>query len=76
MHERTVESVTEFSFFVKVWLTYNVVPISAVQQSDPVIYLCICMYIPFLMLSSIMVCPKRLDRVPYAIQQDRIAHPF
>ena len=25
-------------------------------------------HIPFLMLSSIMVCPKRLDRVPWAIQ--------
>ena len=42
---------------------YNV-PISAVQQNDTVIYI----HIPFRILSSIMVYPKILAIVPYAIQ--------
>ena len=33
-------------------------------------------YIPFLILSSLMFYPKRLDIVPCAIQQDLIAYPF
>ena len=28
-----------FKFLIKVWLIYNVMPISAVQQSDPAIYM-------------------------------------
>ena len=34
--------------FIKAWLIYNVVPISAVQQSDPVIHIHIYMHIPFI----------------------------
>ena len=44
----------------------------SVQQSDPVIHTDIL----FLMLSSIMVYPKRLDIVPCAIQQDLTAYLF
>ena len=50
--------------FTKVQLIYNVVPISAVQQSDPVIHI----YILFLILSSVTVYPKRLTIVPCAVQ--------
>ena len=65
-------------FFIKEQLIYNIVPISAVQQGDPVTCVCartcVCVHILFLflILSSIMVCPKRLDIVPCAIQQDLI----
>ena len=44
-------------------------------QYSIVTQLCINIYILFLILSSIMVYPKRLDRVPYAVQQDFIAYP-
>ena len=98
-----------FLFFkVKIWLIYSILSISAVRQSDPVIYIYtythiymsyiythIChiythiyviyihtyiyvihkhthtpvhIYIPFLMLFSIVVSPKRLDIVPCAVQ--------
>ena len=40
---------------------FNVVTISVVQQSDPVIHICV--YIPFLILSSIIIYHKRLDIV-------------
>ena len=33
-------------------------------------------YIPCLVLSSIMLCPKRLDIAPCAVQQDLLAYPF
>ena len=33
-------------------------------------------HIPFLILSSIIFYPKRLDIVPYAVQQDLLAYPF
>ena len=45
---------------------------SAVQQSDPVIHT----YIPFLILSSIMVYPKKLGRALWAGQQYLVAYPF
>ena len=32
-------------------------------------------YIPFLILFSIMFCPKGLDTVPCAVQQGLIAYP-
>ena len=32
-------------FIIKVQFIYNVVAISAVQKSDPVIYICVCVYI-------------------------------
>ena len=40
------------------------------------IYLSIYIYVPFLMLSSIVVCPKRLDIVSYAVQQYLIVYSF
>ena len=49
-----------FSIFVEVWLIYNVVLISAVHQSDSDIYI----YTLFFVFFSIMVYPRRLDRVP------------
>ena len=52
-------------FLIKLQLIYNIVSISAVQQSDPVIHI----YILFLMLFSIMFYHKRLDIVPCAVQQ-------
>ena len=58
-------------------LIYNVLSISAVQQSDPVIYIYIFFsHYLFLTLSSTMAHQKCLDIVPCAIQQDLIAHPF
>ena len=60
-----------YLFFIKVYLIYNVVAISDVQQSDLVIHI-----YTFLMLSSSMFYPKRLDTVPCAVQQDLIAYPF
>ena len=48
---------------IKVELTYHVVPISAIQHSDPVVHV---FTFFFLLLSSIMFYPKRLDRVPCA----------
>ena len=39
-------------------------PVSAVQENDPDTYI----YIPFLLLASVMVNPKRLDIVPCAVQ--------
>ena len=46
-------------------LIYNV-PISAVQQSDPIVYVCMCVCVPFLILSAIMVSPKRMNITPCA----------
>ena len=43
-------------------MIYSVVPISAVQHSDPVI--CICIHILFFIPSSIMFCPEILYIVP------------
>ena len=51
-------------FLIEVELIYNVVPISAVQQSDSVLHI----YILFLIFFSIMVYLRRLDIVPCAIQ--------
>ena len=33
-------------------------------------------YVPFLILSSVMIYHKRLDIVPCAMQQDLVAYPF
>ena len=33
-------------------------------------------HMPFLILSSIMIYPKRLDIFPCAVQKDLIAYPF
>ena len=52
-------------FFFLSEVDYNVVPVSAIQQSDPVIHI----YTPlFLISSAIMFYPKRLDTAPCAIQ--------
>ena len=48
-------------------------PVPVVQQSYTVMCVCTC---TFSFLSSIMFCPKRLDIVPCAVQQDLIADPF
>ena len=83
-----------FYFLIKVQMIYSV-PISAVQQSDPVIHIYnryidtqmdrqtdrqtdrqIDRYLLFLILSSIMFYPKRLDIVSCAIQEDLVAYPF
>ena len=53
-----------FCFLIEVELIYNVVLISAVQQSDSVIHI----YTLFFIFFSIMVYPRRLDRVPCALQ--------
>ena len=45
-------------YFFKLWLIYSVVSISAVQESDSDIHF---IYIPPLILSSIMFYPKILD---------------
>ena len=54
------------SIIINVQLIYNVVPISAVQQSDSVIHIHI--DILFFILLSIMVYPRTLDTVPWAVQ--------
>lgn len=48
--------------FIDIQLTYNVVLVAAVPQSDSVIHICTFMFFSF------MVYPKRLDIVPCAIQ--------
>ena len=52
------------SFFIRVWLIHRVESISTIQHSDPVVHVCVCIHILFLILSSIMCYPKRLDIVP------------
>jgi len=64
---------SKYSWFrTRQWLIYNVVFISAVQQSDSVIH----MYILFFTFFSIMVSHRILNIVPYALQQDLIVYPF
>ena len=53
-------------------LIYNVLSISAIQQSDLSLSLAIYIYIK----SSIMFCHKWLDIVPCAVQQNLIAYPL
>ena len=53
-----------FIYFIKVWLIYSVVLISAVQHSD---LSHTHIYNLFLILSSIMFYFKRLDIVPCAV---------
>ena len=60
-----------FSFLIEVSLIYNIVLISAVQQSDSVIHI----HIFFFTFLSILVYPRTLNMVPYAIQQDLIVYP-
>ena len=59
-------------------LIYHVLSISAVQQSDSVLYTHTYTHthILFLILSSIMFYHKRLRSVACAVQQDLIPYPF
>ena len=53
---------------MEVWLIYNAVLISAVQQTDSVIHMYIFVFIFF----SIMVWHTMLNIVPSAVQQDLV----
>ena len=55
---------------IKLWLIYNVVPITAAEQSGPVMYIgmYVCVYKTFLILSAVMLQPMRLHRVPCALE--------
>ena len=57
-------------FFIEVQLTYNVVLVSGVEQSNSV-YICVCVCIHtnifFFILFSTMVYYRKLNIVPYAI---------
>ena len=57
-----------FLFFIELWLTYNVVLITSVQESYSVICVCVCVYILFFILFSIMVYHRILNIVPCAVQ--------
>ena len=58
-------------YFMEVQLIYNVVLISAVQQSDSVTHIYIFLFVFF----SIMVYHRILSTVPCAIQQDLVVYP-
>ena len=67
--QNTVHGVTknwtqlsDFHFHLTSQLIYNVLPISAIQQSDSVLY------ILFKILFSFIAYPRRLNRVPCVIQ--------
>ena len=53
-------------------MIYNVVLISAVQQSDSVIHI----YTFFFIFFVIMVYPRVLNIVPCAIESDIVVYPF
>ena len=57
---------------IKVQLIYNIVPVSAVKQSDPVSRIHI--YVPFLIFHHVL--PQLMDMVPCDVQQDLTAYPF
>ena len=62
-----------FFILIGVELMYNVVLISAVQQSDSVIHI----YAFFLeIFFSILVYRRILNKVPCAIQSDLVVYPF
>ena len=67
--QNTVHGVTknwtelsDFHFHLTSQLIYNVLPISAIQQNDSVLY------ILFKILFSFIAYPRRLNRVPCVIQ--------
>ena len=67
----------EYTFFFKLQFIYNILSISAVQQSNPVIYTYIYMYL--CSFSYIIIhhnAQWQVIIVLYAIQQDLIAYPF
>ena len=51
-------------FFIEVWLNYNVVVITTVQQSDSITHI----YIVFFIFLSIMVYHRIWNIVPCALQ--------
>ena len=55
-------------FLIDVWLIYNVVLVSGVQQSDSVVYSVLYIYIFFFVFFSIMVYHRMLNIIPCAIQ--------
>ena len=59
-------------FLIEVWLIYNVVLISAVQQSESVIHI----YTFFFIFFSIMVYPRTLNIVHCTTQQNLVVHLF
>ena len=71
-----------FLFFIKVWLIYNGLSISAVQQSwftmvcQFLLYSKKNIYILFVILSSMVFYHKWLNIVSCAVQQDLIAYLF
>ena len=69
------QSVPTACFFLKieVQLIYNVVLITAIQQSDSVIHI---YTVFFKIFFSIMVYHRILNIVPCAIQQDLVVYPF
>ena len=61
--------VTSFIFYSEVYLIYNVVLISAVQQSDSAIHIYISIFF------SIMDYPRMLNILPCTVQQDPVVYP-
>lgn len=53
-------------------LIYSGVPVSAAQRSDRVVHI----YIPLLVSSPVMVCPRRAATGPCARQGDLVVYPF
>ena len=64
-------SQNKFTLLIEVQLTYNAVPISAVQQSDSGIH-----RYTFFIVFSIIVYHRILNIVPCAIHQDLVVYPF
>ena len=61
------------NFFIRVYSWFTL-PCQFLLYSRVTSYMYI--YIPCLVLSSIIFCPKRLDIAPCAVQQDLLAYPF
>ena len=68
-----VSSAFKKFYFIDVYLIYNVVLISAIQQCDSVTHTYI--YTFFFIFFSIMVYLRILNIVPCALQQDLVAYP-
>ena len=66
----SIDPILFLIYFIEVCLIYSVV-ISTIQQSDSLIHLCAL----FFLLFSIMACPRILNAVPCAMQQD-LVYPF
>ena len=55
-------------YFIEVYLTYNVVLISTVQQRDSVVYIHTYIYTYFFIFFPIMIYHRILNMVPFVIQ--------